>query len=226
MKKVQFLFVLLFGALFFQLSGVTAGKSFEGVITYKITYPGSKFTENQLAMFPKITVVTIKGDKAKTELQMSGINTVEITDYTTKSKVSLINMMGQKYAVKQTTEEIEKESANGPKPTIELTSETKMIAGYTCKKAIITTNDKGEKNEFEVYYTSELGSKVVNFDNPLYKDIDGVLLEFTMKTPQVTMKFTATGIEKKSVSSKEFDIPPDYVLTTQEELKSKFGGME
>jgi hypothetical protein len=40
------------------------------------------------------------------------------------------------------------------------------------------------------------------------------------------MKLSATSIEKKSVSAKDFDIPADYTLTTQEELKSKFGGGE
>jgi hypothetical protein len=40
------------------------------------------------------------------------------------------------------------------------------------------------------------------------------------------MKFTVSSVEKKSISAKEFEIPPDYKFTTKEELKSKFGGME
>ena len=40
------------------------------------------------------------------------------------------------------------------------------------------------------------------------------------------MRFTAASVEKKNISAKEFEIPSDYTLTTQEELKSKFGGME
>jgi hypothetical protein len=132
--------------------------------------------------------------------------------------------MGQKYAIKQSAEEIEKENAKEPKSTVEITSETRVIAGYTCKKAIVTSDDDGKKTTFEVFYCSELGSKLANFDNPLYKDIDGALLEFSMVTPQISMKFTASTVEKKNIAAKEFEIPADYTLTTKEELRSKFGG--
>lgn len=201
-------------------------KPFEGVITYKITYPDNKFTESQMAMFPKILTVAIKGEKSRTDIQTGMGNTIEISDYTTKTKTTLMDMMGQKYAIRSTWEEIQKEMDLEAKGQVQLTSETKMVAGYNCKKAIVTVDDKGTKYTFDVYYSNELGPKAANFDNPLYKDIDGVLLEFSMHTPQFTMKFTASAVEKKSVPSKDFDIPADYTLTTKEELRSKFGGME
>jgi len=224
MKKFLFVTSLLMCVALFSTYSTSAGKPFEGVITFKITYPDNKFSESQLAMFPKVLTVSIKGSKSRTDLQMSGMNTVEITDYAEKTKVALLNMMGQKYAIKQTTAEIEKEMAQSGTTTVELSSETKVIAGYTCKKAVITLNEDGVKSTFEVYYSSELGTKMTNFDNPLYKDIDGVLLEFLLKNREVNMKFTATSIEKKSLPAKDFEIPTDYVLTTQDELKSKFGG--
>ena len=89
---------------------------------------------------------------------------------------------------------------------------------------MITVNNDGVKSTFEAYYTSELGGKMANFDNPLYKDIDGILLEFLINTSEVNMKFTANSVEKKNLPAKDFEIPSDYTLTTQEELKSKFGG--
>ncbi len=113
---------------------------------------------------------------------------------------------------------------DNPKPTVELLSETKIVAGYTCKKALVTVNEDGVTSTFEAYYTSELGSKMANFDSPVYKDIDGVLLEFVFSSKGINMKFTATSIEKKNLSAKDFEIPSDYTLTTQDELKSKFGG--
>ncbi|MEI6174247.1 MAG: DUF4412 domain-containing protein [Bacteroidota bacterium] len=224
MRKSLYAFsFVLFIALFSSYAGMS-GKPFEGVITFKITYPDSKFSESQLAMFPKVLTVSIRGTKSRTDLQMSGMNTVEITDYNDKTKVALLNMMGQKYAIKQTTAEIEKEMADAGKSTVELSEETKVIAGYTCKKAIITTNEDGVKSSYEVFYSGELGSKMANFDNPMYKDIDGVLLEFLMKNRDVNMKFTAVSVEKKSLPAKDFEVPSDYVPTTQDELKSKFGG--
>ncbi|MEI7499748.1 MAG: DUF4412 domain-containing protein [Bacteroidota bacterium] len=224
MRKFLYASILGFCIVLISPYTVMSGKPFEGVITFKITYPDNKFSESQLAMFPKVLTVSIKGSKSRTDLQLSGMNTVEITDYNDKTKVALLNMMGQKYAIKQTTAEIEKEMAQSGTTTVELLGETKVIAGYTCKKAIITVNDDGVKNTFEVFYSSELGSKMANFDNPMYKDIDGVLLEFLLKNQEVNMKFTAISVEKKSLPAKDFEIPSDYTPTTQDELKSKFGG--
>ncbi len=224
MRKVLFVCSFLVFAIISGNTSAVSGKPFEGVITYKITYPDSKFSESQLAMFPKVLTVSIKDSKSRTDLQMSGMNTVEITDYTDKTSVSLINMMGQKYAIKETTAEIESKMALEGTTSVELSEETKVIAGYTCKKAVVTVNDDGVKSTYEAWYSSELGSKLANFSNPLYKDIDGGLLEFLMKNQEVSMKFTATAVEKKSLSSKDFEIPSDYTLTTQDELKSKFGG--
>ncbi|MDD4552978.1 MAG: hypothetical protein PHP04_02180 [Bacteroidales bacterium] len=223
MKKTLISILVAFAAVI-GYSGTFAGKPFEGVITFKITYPDSKFSESQLAMFPKLMTLSIKGNKSRTDMQMSGVNSVEITDYVNKTKVALINMMGQKYAIKQSTADIEKAMGDNPKPTVELSSETKVVAGYTCKKALVTVNEDGVKSTFEAYYTSELGTKMANFDSPVYKDIDGVLLEFVFSSKGINMKFTATSIEKKNLSAKDFEIPSDYTLTTQEELKSKFGG--
>ena len=208
------------------LTPVFGQKTFEGVITYKISYPDNKFTESQMAMFPKILTVTIKGEKSRTDIQTGMGNTIEISDYATKTKTTLLDMMGQKFAIRSTWEEIQKEMESEAKGQVQLTGETKVIAGYTCKKAIVTVDEKGTKYTFDVFFNSELGPKAANFDNPVYKDIDGVMLEFSMHTPQFTMKFTATAIDKKSIPAKDFEIPQDYTLTTKEELKSKFGGME
>lgn len=224
MRKVLVICAILMLAVFVSNNNVMSGKPFEGVITYKITYPDSKFSESQLAMFPKLLTVSVKGSKSRTDLSMSGMNSVEITDYTDKTSVSLLNMMGQKYAIKKTTAEIESEMSSQGNVTLEETTETKSIAGYLCKKVVVTVNDDGIKSTYEAWYTSELGSKLANFSNPLYKDIDGALLEFLMKNQEVSMKFTATSVEKKSLAAKDFEIPTDYTLTTTEELKSKFGG--
>ncbi|MCX6243262.1 MAG: DUF4412 domain-containing protein [Bacteroidetes bacterium] len=226
MKKISRISIMTL----FLVAGIAvammAAKPFEGVINYKISYPDGKFTEAQMNMFPKVMTVSVKGTKARTEMNVAGGTTVEILDYVAKTKVALINMMGQKYAIKQTTAEIEKENSSQAKVEVNVTNETKNIAGYTCKKAIVTSNDDGVKTTMEVWFTEELGGKEVNFSDPLYKDINGVLLEFSIVTPQISMKLSATSIEKKSVAAKDFEIPADYTITTQDELKSKFGGGE
>ena len=89
---------------------------------------------------------------------------------------------------------------------------------------IITISKNGTKNSFETWYTSELGGKESNFGNPLYQDIDGMLMEFTFQERTLTMKYSVSKVEKKDIPDSMFEIPADYKLTTTEELKSMFGG--
>jgi len=222
MKKL--LLILPAAALLMNLGMVSAGKPFEGVITFKISYPDSKASESQMAMFPKVLTVSVKGTKSRTDLAMSGMNTITITDHSEKTSVRLLNLMGQKYAIRETTAEIEKKIAAEGKVTVEYKDDTRTIAGYPCKKVIATVSKDGTVTTFEGWYNTEFGSKMANFDNPLFKDIDGTLLEFVMQSNEITMKFTATAVEKKNLADKDFEIPSDYVLTTQDELRSKFGG--
>jgi GLPGLI family protein len=226
MKKIILKSILSFILLFLISASLFAGKPFEGVITYKISYPDNKYSEAQLNLFPKVMTVSIKGSKARTEVNIGGGATVEILDCAAKTKITLIDMMGQKFAIKQTAEEIEKDNAQLQKGTVNITNETKNIAGYNCKKANVTTEEDGIKTTFEAWFTDEIGGKDANFDKPVYQEIPGVMLEFVLTTPQINMKLDASSIEKKAVSSKDFEIPADYTLTTQEELKSKFGGGE
>jgi len=135
-------------------------------------------------------------------------------------------MMGQKYAITYSADDIARESAKEAPVSVELSSETKSIAGYSCKHAMITVNDPEGQYVIEVYYTPDLGGRQANFDKGLYKDIDGVLMEFSMKTSDMMMRFTATSVEKRSVSPKEFDIPADYTVITKDELKNKIRGKE
>jgi GLPGLI family protein len=200
----------------------TFAKDFKGVVTYKITIEGSGVTDEMKNMMPKTMVMTIKGNKSRSEMVMSMGKSVTIIDGDSKTTTMLMDMMGQKIAIQSTTEEIMKEIADSPEPKVEITSETKEIAGYTCKKAIVTNPEND--GEIIVYYTEELGSSMLYFDNPQFKDINGVMLEFEMPNDSFSMHFTAVTVEKKSVDDSEFAIPEGYQVKTKEELKGMFGG--
>jgi GLPGLI family protein len=221
MKKnlnFSWLLVTIFALFSFQ----TFAKEFKGVITYKITVEGSGVTDDMKSMMPKTMVMTIKGNKSRSEMVMSMGKTVSITDGDSKTTTTLMDMMGQKIAIQSTTEEIMKDIADAPDVKVEVTSETKDILGYVCKKAIITSAE--EEMEIIVYFTEELGTKDLNFDNPQFKDINGVMLEFEMPNEMMTMHFTAVSVEKKNVEDSEFAIPEGYQIKTKEELKGMFGG--
>ena len=116
MKRTTYILLSTLSFLFLASQGIiAAGKTFEGIITYRISYPDNKYSESQQAMLPKLVLVSIKGNNSRTEIKTAMGNQVEIKDYTTKTNITLIDMMGQKYAVKSSAEEIEKENAKEPK---------------------------------------------------------------------------------------------------------------
>ncbi len=221
MKKISTIswLAITFLALFSFQAGA---KEFKGVITYKITVEGSDVTDEMKAMMPKTMIMSISGNKSRSEMVMSMGKTISISDADNKSAITLMDMMGQKIAIKMTQDEIMKEIGDAPETKVEVTSETKEIAGYKCKKAIITI--PSEDQEMIVYFTEELGTGAINFDNPQFKDINGVMLEFEIPNQGFTMKLEAVSVEKKNVPESEFTIPDGYQIKTKEELQQMFGG--
>ena len=221
MKKNLTLNLLLL-TLFTVFSFQTFAKEFKGVITYKIAIEGSGVTDEMKNMMPKTMTMTIMGNKARSEMVMSMGKTISITDGDSKETITLMDMMGQKIAIKSNYDEIKADLEKSPKVKVEITSETKDILGYVCKKAIVTNLE--DDSEIYVYYTEELGSSALNFDNPQFKDINGVMMEFEIPNEQFNMKFSAVSVEKKSVSESEFTIPEGYQIKTKEEMQGMFGG--
>jgi GLPGLI family protein len=221
MKRIFTLSWLLTG-LFIVSSLAGNAKDFKGVITYKITIEGSSVTDELRAMMPKTMTLTIKGNIAKMDMVMGMGKTSAITNADEKTSINMVDMMGQKYAVKSTSEDIAKEMENAKDYQVEFSNETKEIAGYNCKKAIVRHVSDG--TEIIVYYTEDLGTGAMNFDNPQFKDIKGIMLEFEMPNPEFSMHFIATTVEEKNVSDSEFTIPEGYQIKTKEEFQTMFGG--
>jgi GLPGLI family protein len=219
-KNLTFNWLLL--TIFALFSFQSFAKEFKGVVTFKITVEGSGVTEEMKNMMPKTMTMMIKGNKSRTEMVMSMGKTISISDGDTKTTITLMDMMGQKIAIKSTTVEIMAEIAKSPDVKVDVTSETKDILGYVCKKAVITNPEND--TEIYVYFTEELGTKELNFDNPQFKDINGLMLEFEIPSEMFTMKFTAVSVEKKTVEDSEFTIPEGYQIKTKEEMQGMFGG--
>lgn len=207
----------------------TQAKDFKGIITYKISYEFSEEMKAQMqgmeSMFPKVMTYYISGNMAKIVISSPmGGNNINIIDGNNKVVYTLMDMMGNKFYFKKSSEEIDEELAKESDPEIKYLDETKEIAGYECKKASITVENDGEASTFNIYYSPELGNKSLNFDNSLFKEIDGTLMEFEMNERGVVMRFEAVSVEKKKLKESDFEIPEDYKETTPEELQQNFGG--
>lgn len=151
------------------------------------------------------TITYIKGEKSKTEI--NGMMGSQIMLTVGENHTFLTDAMGNKTGYTATTAEMEafhKKSAEDMKPKIEYTTEKKMIAGYECTKAIVTSVDKEKKEaKIIVWVTDKIKSDLAKKSRGAGKgmmdlgDIKGYPLEMEMKQSQqgTEMKITMTASE-------------------------------
>ena len=197
------------------------GSPFKGVINYKITYPEAKMEASQMAQMPQSAKVTLNGNKARIDMSMPSMSQVVLLDADLQTTTLLIDMMGQKVALKPNKKNA---GANAKQPVVVITSETKEIAGFECKKAEINFGDeKSKSSPIFVYYTEAIGDNKIFYDNE-YRTLPGIPLEFYYKMQGMSMLLTATTVEKGKVSNRDFEVPSEYKEMTPEELRQMFGG--
>ncbi len=227
MKRTLYTVIFLVVCLVIYSGQAKAGdKDFNGIIVYNISYGENEMEPQMMAMMPKTMKIKIKGESSRTEISMGMGRTIVVFNGEDKTGFTLMDIMGQKYAMSMTAGELEKEIEDGPDVDIEVTDETKEIAGYKCKKAVVKLKDKGADDDVDliVFFTDELGSGMLNYNNPMFKDIEGVMLEYSMKENDMDMTFTAISVTKKKVPDDEFVIPEGYNVMTMSEFENMFGG--
>ncbi len=202
----------------------------EGYVLYDMKIEG--LPPEQAAMMGDMeTKVTFKNGKALTEVTSMMFSQQMVVDET--GMTMLMEQMGNKIAMKQTKEEMEKAEAKvKEKPTdpkIEYTNETKTIAGYECKKAIITTVGKDKKEEkMEMWYSEK-------FENPnkegkgrgqgMMKGLKGMPFEYAGGQGGMKFKMTAKEVSTDPVSDSKFVLSTEgYKVMTADELKAMQGG--
>ena len=161
---------------------------------------------------------------------MSFGSTVILGNNTQKEITVLMDMMGQKFAIKQNEDDLKKKEdemkKGGMAPAFKIieTKETKMIAGYQCKKAIIEDTVDGKIEQFVCYYTEELPKMSNSTDNSAFSEIKGFLMEYSFNKAGLKMRIIAKNIKSETVADKLFTVPPDYKVMTQEEISEMMSG--
>ncbi len=225
MKKIKF----VFAALLMSTVSLFAQKanSFEGTITYTIAASGNDLPKEALMMFDGAETKTyIKGDKRRLDINMAMQNVSSIIDSKTKTYVTMMDIMGQKYLIHSTEADIKKEEAAAGDLKIDYTADTKDIAGYKCKKAIVAVKlENGKEETFNIWVTDEI--PYTELKNT-YKGLKGFPLEYAMGQGGVKMTFTAKNVSKEKISDTKFELPKaeGYKEMTMDEFKNemmKFG---
>ena len=219
-KKLMLLFVLMAANVIHS----NAQKVDEGKVIYEISYPDADIPDEQMAMMPTESTMFFKGAQSRVEMKMGmGMSQVMIFDNKNKVMTMLMDMMGNKTAVKMTEADVKKQKEKKGKDDyqIKVTDETKEIVGYKCKKAIVTEKD----GTFDVYFTDQItyknGDWVAEF-----KGLEGFPLQYKISQGSTVMQMTAKNVSKEKVDDAMFTIPSDYKIMTQEEMMKQFGGGE
>ena len=236
MKKILVLAafaVLSMGSLFAQ-------NNFRGVITYSVTSTGEQFYQvpDQIAtaelkvyddkcltssmLFTKSPIVNsilVDGHTQYSCMDLTMIITGlaqagEELSYTGSPKILVPNKLTQENIDSLTipvTEGFYIEYVNG---------ETKTIAGYTAKKAVIHVFDEdGEDHPMVIWYCDEMGPDV----NLLFNGVKGVALEYVIDLgdgQQLTL--SAKEIKKGKVKEVDMLLPSGYEKLSEEQLNALF----
>lgn len=224
MKKILLSLALIVGSITVNYAQIK-----EGHVTYKIDIS----TENPdmemvVGMMQGSTLdIYFKEKMTRAEMKMgSMMNMTTISDEKSGKLLMLMSGMIGKKAISTTTEELSsKDEKEKPKYEVELVEETKDIAGYKCKKAILTDE---EGNESTFWYTEEIEVSKKG-QNYLNENVPGYPMQYEINNSGLVMGMTVTNITKELSKSdlKLFDmsIPEGYAEMTMEELQQMGMGM-
>jgi len=214
----QFLLLLAFFSCM-----IVKAQTFEGVITYKISYP----TINDKAYLvdkPTEMLLSVKGNMIRSDINYNKysdqpkvpptpVSQSRITDLGTKSFFELLSVgKDVKFLIETTTKQIEELLEKQPAPNIVVQDSTRMICGYLCKIAVLTLKIQNpftgemEDKPFTIYYTESLGNRPIYIDKDL-REINGLMLDFTIYASNIPIRFTASKIKKKKLKEELFTRP-------------------
>ncbi|KYG71277.1 uncharacterized protein DUF4412 [Roseivirga ehrenbergii] len=191
-------------------------KDFQGVITYGIKYSQlPKEMKGMESMLPSEMMFSIKDSKIKIEQSLMGGSQVVISNQKEKTAEILMDMMGQKIHIHMSKEEIEAEEANTKNPEVTYLNETKKLAGFTCKKVLVKTEDGSES---VMWITDKISVKHKDFQY-----LNGFPLEYETEQEGMIMHISALKVEEKKLGDEHFGVPEGYTAMTMEEL-TRLGG--
>ena len=202
-------------------------------------------------------------DRSKLESTSDFGNTTVITDRKEHKTTTLIEAMGRKTGFFSTEEDeaamrarmdsmrasrrdsLEKLGLNFAPPAgpeIVYSEETKKIAGYTCKKAIIKNKDRqGKVNETTVWYTPEfkmgegymIGGRGGGFIGGMMgggqgmDKIEGFVMEYAFaRTNGMKVHMTVSKVQlDASIDDKAFEIPKGFDIKNVKDMQGRDGRM-
>lgn len=179
----------------------------EGIIEYDITYPKLDPNSMVISGMPDKAYLRFKNNMISNDMSgMMGLISITFTaNPANKSVQQTLTLINKKYVADISAEDLKRMNETYL-AKIEKGKNTRKIAGYTCKEAIVTLKNN---ETIYVYYTKDIGITSPNWSNP-YNKIDGVLMDFQIERYGITMHLKAKSVIDQNVDSRIFEITDDY----------------
>ena len=206
-RLTTFLFILIV------LSSSVYAQNHNGKIEFKINYELVKELENQRPSLATKMIVYIKNNLSRKEEVTRIGSQVLINDIKNRSSYLLMQIADEKLAIHVQDSSLN----NNLKEKITYLDETKNIAGYDCKKAIINTYDSTieEANTIELYYTD----KIVDVYDLKFQNLKGTPLKYKVESNGMSITYTATNVSIAEQNKYLFEIPKDFTILSMSEFK-------
>jgi len=188
----------------------------EGEIEYDIKYLDNVRENPLIALLPKKMKTVFKDNSTYSLIEGFMFKFAYITNHDKGQNITLFQILDKKYSYLADTSEVPFGYRVGNNVKIIFTDKEKTLAGLKCKHAY--TVFPNTQDTLEIYYTNEIGIENPNCNNP-YKQINGVLMEFSVKMLGINMKFVGSSIKHKKIDNELFMLPEGYNLVSKTEME-------
>jgi GLPGLI family protein len=163
------------------------------------------------------TTVYIKGHLSRSEMTSALFSSTTIHDAKTGTAVALREVSGQKLLIRMTADNWKEKNKKYEGISFTNTDETKIIAGYKCVKAEARLADG---TVFAVYYTTDLVPENREYENMMFKNLNGLPLEWELVQGKLRIRYVLSKINMNPIPVSKFDIPKTgYREMTYDESK-------
>jgi GLPGLI family protein len=195
----------------------------EGTMIYDIVIQsGNKEPQIADALDGGTITTYIKGGQSRSDMVSALGKETTIHDTKTGNAVILKEYSGQKLMITLTKANWEAKNKAYDDIKFEFIAETKIVAGYNCKKAIASM--PGGKS-IVVYYAPDL--VITNKEyNSTFKSLPGLALQYEYESGAMKYKYTLSKINFDPIPASKFDFPKSgyRVMTYEENQKMRKGG--
>lgn len=175
----------------------------ECTIEYKALLDSTSDKEEANALQNSTKIVYIKGNDARTDLISNAFTQSVIYDKTNNLVTILREFGANKVLTKLTKTQWQEKNKKYEGYSLQNTSETKNILGYSCTKAYLQTK---EGLQILIYYTQSIVPSVKDFEYQ-FKDVPGFVLAYEIAEGDKKIFYTATKINLSPVQASKFTIP-------------------